>query len=356
MESRSEKILDFFKGKALKMYENKSGLIQLIPIVVVLSLIAIVCPLFSGFTEFTEMYHQFSAKDSAGGLFWAVCLMGAIEGVKLVAGSVFFVKIWSGAWDYILIFLVLFVAAQVFSVLFSIEGSKRVPETLGTPPAKIAARLIDVDSINSVHDTLISHAELKENLFFKKNSKFDSKIGGWRIKSTFAGEHKKDRQDTRTAYQEKKMTLKDVATKQIILNEKATAEHLESVAKYEASNRSKGATFWYLSVFIELIYFLSQAFLTWFYYQLFSENGTDKDKRPKVVKQKVTTNGGTVSGTTSPRPAIAHLGNGTTKNGTDSGTVRACLVCGTDITNKRKDAKFCSSQCRKGNHVNNKQP
>jgi hypothetical protein len=352
MESRSEKILEFFKEKALKMYKDKSGLVQLIPIVVVLSLVAIVCPLFSGFTEFTEMYSQFSAKDSTGGLFWTICIMVSIEGVKLVAGSVFFVKIWSGAWDYILIFFVLFVSAQAASIFFSVKGSERIPETLGTPPVKIAAHIIDIDSINVRHDSLIQAATIEVSTFFNQNSKYDAKKGIERIKSTFAKEHISNRQLLKTAKKTKEIAIDQAAASQLILNEKAEAEHLVSVAEYEASNRSKGSTFWYLSVFVELIYFLSQAFLTWFYYQLFrdesSENGTDKIKRQKPVKQKVVTNSGTVNKTVKKHvPSIGFKQNGTVNNGTG----RACFVCGTNIDHKRKDATVCGDKCRKEKHL-----
>lgn len=38
------------------------------------------------------------------------------------------------------------------------------------------------------------------------------------------------------------------------------------------------------------------------------------------------------------------------KNTTDNQVVRRCLNCGKDISNKRKDARFCSNACWQGYH------
>ena len=38
------------------------------------------------------------------------------------------------------------------------------------------------------------------------------------------------------------------------------------------------------------------------------------------------------------------------KNTTDTQEVRRCLNCGKDISNKRKNAKFCCNECWQGYH------
>lgn len=50
--------------------------------------------------------------------------------------------------------------------------------------------------------------------------------------------------------------------------------------------------------------------------------------------------------------------NGTHKSHTDKSIIKTCQICGTDISTKRKDAKFCSQECRKASwkKVNGREP
>ncbi len=350
MESRSEKIIEFLTGKANKIYAEKSILLQLLNIVMLFILVSVVCQVFSGITEFSEMYYLFNAEDSRLGLFFVVLCLVLIEGVKRIAGTLFFAKFWAGSFAYISIIGGLFLISQGFSVYLSIEGSKRIPESLSTPPVMIAAQTIDLDSIHAYHNKEIALQEASITKFFQSNKKRDSKTGNWRLSSSLAPSFAKMKIIRSTLVQEKNIAINKATIKQDELNKEAEAKHVLAVASHEASNRYKGSKFWFWSLGVELAFFLLTAFISWYYYELLQDgNGTDSKKRSKSVNKEYVTNSGTAKRTPKQHvPVIGFKPNSTPKNG----TFRACLVCGTDIAHKRKDAKFCSSQCRKNNHEN----
>ncbi len=337
--NKNENLLKWLKDKADKVYQDKDLIIQLFMVFMIFSALCFILPILSGITEFTELYHQFNAGSSTVGLVLAIIVLLTIEGVKVVSISILFVKWFSRKLSHIGIFLLLSVLAQAASIYFSIQGSKRVPKMMHNKPVLEMPILIDIDSIKVAHDSIILAKEGHCKEYFKSNYKIDANTGEKRLSSSIIGHYNKLKVDALTAERQRQISIDKAESKNESIIIAARSKHKETIKDFDKTINVYSSRMWYWSVVIETLFFFSSLFVFWYLDKVNEDNGTVKGTNKKPIKPKKERINGTVKGT-----AIAHLG---TNNGTDKERITdSCLNCGTSITHKRSDAKYCKTKCR----------
>ncbi len=341
--NRNEHLINWLKNKAAKAYEEKSLVLQLVPIFLIFSALCLILPILSGITEFTELYHEFNAMNSNTGLLLAIVVLLAIEAIKVVSIAICFVKWFSGRMANIGVFLLLVIFAQGSSVYFSMQGSKRVPKMLHSEPVYNSRALIDIDSIKVANDSIIAAKEAIRDDFFKAYYKVDAKTGENRLSSKYSVDKRAQDMDIRTAEKQRQIYIDKAESKNIAILAASKADHTKTLSKFKERINVSSNKIWYWSVVIETLFFFSSLFVFWYLSKVLTDNGTTTGTVKGTDKKPINTKKERITGTIK-KTAIAHLG---TDNGTDkNGTARGCLNCGTDITAKRSDAKYCKPKCR----------
>ncbi len=337
--NRNEQIINWLRNRANKVFEDKDLILQLFGVFMIFSMLCIVLPILSGITEFTELYHEFNAANSTSGLIFAIIILLTIEGVKIASISILFIKWFSGKMSHISVFAILALCAQSASIYFSIQGSKRVPKMLHVAPVFDIPKLIDIDSIKVAHDSIIAAKEAYNASYFESNKKQDSKTGNWRLSSSLRGHYNLLKVDALTAEEQRQISIDKAEAKNEATLITARANHKETLKKFNEQISVSSSKMWYWSVIIETLFFFSSLFVFWYLSKVITDNETDKITVSTPINTKTERTTGTVNKT-----AIAHLG--TTKKTDKKRITDNCLNCGTDIRDKRIDAKYCKAKCR----------
>ena len=340
--NRNEQLVKWIKDKAIKTYQDKSTLIQLLPIFLIFSFLCFVLPILSGVTEFTELYHELNANNSIIGLIMAILTLIAIEGIKVVSVSICLIKWFSGKLTGIGLFIILGLAAQSASVYFSIQGSKRVPKILHEAPEHQPPVLVNIDSLSTLHDSIIAAKEAIRDDFFKQYHKTDAKTGEERLSSAYAEDKRAQDMDIRTAEQEKKIQVNNAIEENKRTLKDSKAEHLITLKRFNNKINVSSSKMWYWSIIIETLFIISSLFVFWYLSESLGTDKTDNETDNIPTNKGLERISATDNGTN--KTAIAHLGTNKKKRITDN-----CLNCNKCIKHKRIDAKYCDSNCR-GDH------
>ena len=339
--NRNEKILEYLKAWAHRVYTDKPIVLQLMPVFFVFTLATIVFQVLSGITEYTAMYYNFGAEHSNAALVVAILLLITIELTKRVVGAIFFVKWISGNIKYIGVILVLFLASQGASVYLSLDGSTKIPKTLQEEPEKVAANLIDIDSIHAYWDANIQEQDTIAKRYEKAHSKFDAKLGHKRISHSGTKTHNEMTSNAQRMRKDKQIALDAAIAENKLILKQHNADHEETVSEHLMLIASYGSIMWYWSLGLEIAFFFFSWFIFWYLGQVF-DYGTETETANNSRTSSVNTNSVHLSGTGTEQMVMVKqkpIGFNNNK--------RTCIVCSTDISDKRADAKVCSAKCRK---------
>lgn len=270
---------------------------------------------------------------------WATLIFFFIETFKRIAFTEL-IKTFS-RWA-----VAILVCASAASIFLSVFGAYQAPAYLSSPPA-INPDLINIDSVKQDYNAQIA-AIAKE---YKEYYKANERDGGTRL-SSLAIKGANDIKAAKSSVIEAKQAAIHYAIEaNATAKEQAKLDEKKAKKQYDKDIKKEGAAWCIVALINEMLYFLTLMILAWYYRRADAEKKAHKRKETpttetsKAVKSRKEPS---KTPTTELTPAVARqIGYKRKEN-------RDCLVCGVDISHKRKDAKVCSASCRTQKYINNK--
>lgn len=321
---------------------------------IVLMAVGLLCQFLSALLASSGVFHYLSLKLNSNGFILSItsiCILLLIEGSKRFTLDSFHAqrlddeKINKITYAFIALWGCLSIGSTYYGTPYAIEYFAASPT------------LINVDSISTnldkqlFKDKAVLLAELSEH---NTDANTIYKAAEW--KGRISSKDRKAYNKVLDKAANVKVKISDLEIKRsegkaLIINQ-AIKENKEIVKHHSAWCYSFGSTLALISVFLELLFFGAVWWCEGYKRleviearKILEVQETDNGNRTTSNNANSVRLSGTDNTTNTHRPVIA----GFTTN-KESNSMRTCSNCGTDISTKRSDAKFCSTKCRGLHH------
>jgi hypothetical protein len=320
---------------------------------VVLVVVGFICQFLSAVLSSSGVFHYLSTKLNSNGLILSItsiCILLFIEGSKRFTLESYHAqriddnKIHKITYAFIGLWGCLSICSTYYGTPYAIEYFAASP------------KLVSIDSINTEYTNQLEKGKivlLAELSSHRATADSIKKAASWKGRVS---------RDDRPTFMAAITAAKDVQIKlselsisnqeqKALIIDAAIKENNQILKQHSIWCYSFGSTLAVISVILEIVFFLA----FWWcenYKRLevveaesINDLKTDSSNRTDTINTKGVRLSDTNNGTNTHRPII--VGFQTNK---EDISIRTCASCGTDISNKRSDAKFCSTKCRGSHH------
>lgn len=349
-ESKKNEAGSKTQDKAIAIFQNKPFSEEYSVIRHIAAALAIVAQMASSLTAFALAAVVFSVWLP----YWVAATIGAVAAIlfeilkhhlgKIAAKSFFRYEefIPGAAW-------LLTIAASVAICYFGAPELAKVVY----PAADVEAERVDIDSLEQAYSAKIENAQEDVNSYAEEHRKVNGYFGSTAERMQY---------DALNAVVIGLKTSKASAIEQAELEntgaDTRAEEELAALSEEVAKKRERGTYFIIVGGLIaEAIFFLATLFLFYYYWRAFAEAASKGQVQEKTdiqeeqTNESITTRGGARAPIGFYKRAQQEQPKGPVME--QAGSLRVCEFssCKTNISNKRKDARFCCDDCRIAYHA-----
>lgn len=348
---RETRIKGYVQGEAKKIFKDSDIVNQLFPVFILAGIATYALQIFSGVTELKALWNLFGASASWVGAAFAVLILVLIEVNKRVSSNRFFAKYYLGDFSRIGVFLVLFLGSHAASIYLSLDGAKELPKDVYERPVMANVALIDVDSVNRYYGKKLRGLQSQDSALFEKNKR-PLAGGGFRLSTAKVVKDQQAAISKDISYYQiaQAKAIQEAKAENKRRTQKTEQEYENALAVYNTDMQKSSKRFWWIAFVLEALFFLCNGFKMWYLNESLdvTPTETETDKKPsndhKQGNERKMQNGSNRTGTRS--STENETSDETATAATDTENNRRCLNCNSDISHKKKGAKYCDSKCR----------